>query len=190
MHVGQLLQLYKMTGFTAFARAADQFQSDYPNPAVTGALQVEPGTYTAMRFDAADGVIARRTITVRRATSWGVRLRQRHHGRSAIDLCVAGSSYDGWWLAERPGRVFLRGFAAPLSYEPTRRLAIAAGQRCTALDFREDGSVRDSVRMESGDGLTLAVGRRAVVNGKERVRVSEGELDGYWLPLRRGFVLR
>lgn len=190
IHVGQLLVLYKMTGSTVFAHAADQFQSDYPKPAVTGVLHVEPGTYTAVRFDVGDGVTARRTVTVGRATSWGVRLRQRHHGLSAIYLRVSGGRYDGWWLAERSGRVYLRGFAAQLGYVPARTLAIAAGQTFTALDFKEDGSVRDSVRVDSGDGLTLAVGRRAVVNGVQRVRVSEGELDGYWLPLHRGFVLR
>ena len=47
----------------------------------------------------------------------------------------------------------------------------------------------DQVRVDSGDGLRLLVDRRAVVNGVDRLRVSGGELDGYWLRLRRGVRL-
>ena len=43
--------------------------------------------------------------------------------------------------------------------------------------------------MDSGAGLDLTVDRRAVINGDERVRVSDGELAGYWLQLRAGVRL-
>jgi len=190
MHVGQLLELFKLTGSTVFARAADRFQSDYPNPEVAGAIQVEPGRYVALRFNADDRVSARRTVTIRRATRLGVRLRQRHRGRSEIDLLVAGGRLNGWWLAESPGRVYLRGFAAQVGYDPARKLTLSRGQTCTAYAYEDDGSVRERLGVDAGDGLTLEVGRRAVVNGVDRVRVRGGELDGYWLPLRRGIVLR
>ena len=190
MHVGQLLELFKLTGSTVFARAADRFQSDYPSPEVAGAIQVEPGRYSALRFNADDGVSARRTVTIRRASRLGVQLRQRHRGRSEIDLLVAGGRLDGWWLAESPGRVYLRGFAAQVGYDPARTLTLSRGQTCTAYAYEDDGSVRESVRVDAGDGLTLEVGRRAVVNGVDQVRVRDGEFNGYWLPLRRGIVLR
>ena len=47
----------------------------------------------------------------------------------------------------------------------------------------------DQVRVDSGDGLRILVDRRAVVNGVDQVRVNGGELDGYWLRLRRGVRL-
>lgn len=190
IHVGQLLTLYDMTGATVFARAADDFQNDYPAPAVTGVLVVQPGTYPALRFGTGDRVVARSTMRVRRAMSWSGNLRQRHLGRSAIYLRVAHGRLAGWWLAERSGRVYLRGVAAQLVYRPTRSLVVAAGEACTALDVDAQGTVRGRMRVVSGDGLTVAVGRRAVINGVSRVRVRGGDLDGYWLPLRRGFRLR
>jgi len=63
MHVGQLLQLYKLTGDLVFARAADSFSHDYPSPGVSGRLRVEPGVCRAVRH-----VTPRRSVTVRRAT--------------------------------------------------------------------------------------------------------------------------
>jgi len=135
-------------------------------------------------------VSARRTIRVRRAVSLRVGARQRHQGRAAIDLRVAGGRLSGWWLAESPGRVYLRGFAAPVGYDPVRRLTIADGVRLTAFTFKTNGAVLESVRVDTSDGLTLSVDRRAIVDGLDRVRVSGGELDGYWLRLVRGVVLR
>jgi hypothetical protein len=39
------------------------------------------------------------------------------------------------------------------------------------------------------DDVRLKIDRRAVINGCDRVRVNGGELDGYWLTLRRGLRL-
>ena len=68
-HVGQLLELYRMTGAVAFARYADQFSSDYPRPGLATSMTVEPGRYAALRFDGAGNVVERRTVTARRAVT-------------------------------------------------------------------------------------------------------------------------
>ena len=76
-HVGQLLALYRMTGAVAFARYADQFSADYPRPGLSTTMTVAPGRYAAVRFDGAGNVLARRTVTARRAVATRVTRRQR-----------------------------------------------------------------------------------------------------------------
>jgi hypothetical protein len=189
IHVGQLLELYQMTGALVFARAADAFESDYPDPAVAGSLHVEPGTYTALTFGADDRVVGRRTVRFRRAVDLSTARRQRHKGRPAIDLRVSDGPLAGWWLPEMPDRVYLEGMAARVGYKPARALVVDAGESLSALAFDESGRVLDSAPIDPGEGLRLSVDRSAVVNGWRRVRLSGGDLDGYWLVLRPGVRL-
>jgi hypothetical protein len=189
MHCGQLLELYKMTGATVFAQAADDFTTDYPKPAVEGALRVEPGAYHAVKVDGTGKVIARRDVRVRRTATWSTTRRERLYPRSAIYLRAESGKAAGWWLPERSGKVYLQGIAEQHGYEPSRTVTIAAGQTLTVVRYDDQAKVIGQTVVDSLDGLTLQVDRRAVVNGLDRVRVSEGDLDGYWLPLRAGVRL-
>jgi hypothetical protein len=189
MHIGQLLQLYHMTGALVFARAADEFMDDYPRPAVRGRLQVERGTYQAVRVTSDGAVIGRRAVTARRKVTWGTSSRKRLWPRSPVFVRANSGPAAGWWLPERAGRVFLLGIAAEQSYAPPRRLTVAARKTLTALTFGDAGRVTARLRVDSGAGLDLTVDRRAVINGNARVRVSEGELAGYWIQLRDGVRL-
>lgn len=190
MHVGQLLQLYKLTGDLVFARAADSFSHDYPRPGVSGRLRVEPGVCRAVRIDAAGTPVARRTVTLRRGVTWRTDCRRRLWRGSPVYLRVrSGGTLAGWWLQERPGRAFLIGTAAARSYAPPRRLSVAAGVSLQALAFDENGRVRASRRVSSADGLRFTVNRRAVINGYDRVRISAGDLERFWVRLRSGVRL-
>ena len=189
MHIGQLLGIYKMTGDTLFARAADAFTSDYPKPEVEGKILVQPGRYTAVRADDFGHVLARREVRIARTTSWPATKRQRLWRRSPIYLRVATGSLAGWWLPERAGRVHLVGVAAQRGYDPNRTVRIRAGESCVALLFNEKSRVTARAKVVAKDDLRLRIDRRAVVNGYERVRLNGGELDGYWLTLRRGLRL-
>lgn len=190
MHVGQLLALYRMTGALVFARAADAFSNDYPKPDVRGTLRVEPGIYNAVKVDSVGRVVARRTVRVRGVVSWRTTLRRRLYRRSPIYLRAGSGIAAGWWLPERSGKVYLKGTAAARTYNPARTLALAAGVSCAALKFDERSKVAERVRVKAGAGLRLTVARRAVINGVDRVRVSGGgELDGFWLKLRKGLRL-
>jgi hypothetical protein len=189
MHVGQLLGIYKMTGAPLFARAADTFSNDYPKPNVEGRLLVQPGRYTAVRVDETGRVLARRQVRITRTTSWPASLRQRLWRRSPIHLRVASGALAGWWLPEHAGSVHLVGVAARHGYAPSRTLRISAGESCVALLFNEKSSVTARARVDTTNDVRLKVDRRAVINGHDRVRVSGGDLDGYWLKLRRGLRL-
>ena len=85
--------------------------------------------------------------------------------------------------------MFLLGIAEEHTYAPPRRLTVAAGQTLTAFEFDDLGSETARLRVDSGGGLDLSVDRRAVINGTARVRVSDGDLAGYWVQLRAGVRL-
>ena len=189
MHVGQLLQLYHMTGALVFARAADAFMDDYPRPAVRGSLRVEPGAYQAVRVSSAGSVIGRRTVAVRHAATWRTSVRRRLWPRSPIFIRADSGPAAGWWIPERAGRAYLLGIAAQCDYAPARPLTVAASETLTAVKCDKLGRVTARLRVDSGDGLRLGVDARAVINGDARVRVSGSELGGYWLQLRKGVRL-
>ncbi len=189
MHIGQLLQLYHMTGALVFARAADAFMNDYPRPAVHGSLRVEPGHCQAVQVSSGGAVIGRRTVAVKHAATWRTTVRKRLWPRSPVFIRAGSGPAVGWWIPERVGRAYLLGVAGQHEYAPARRLTVAAGTTLMAMKFDELGRVTARLRVDAGDGLRLGVDARAVINGDPRVRVSDGDLDGYWLQLRDGVRL-
>jgi hypothetical protein len=190
MHIGQLLQLYHMTGALVFARMADTFMTDYPRPSVRGQLRVEPVSCEVVRVATDGSVSARRTLTVRREASWSASARKRLWPRSPVYIRADSGPAAGWWLPEQAGNVVLLGIAEEHTYAPPRRLTVAAGQTLTAFTFDDLGRETARLRVDSGaDGLELTVDTRAVINGDARVRVGDGDLAGYWVRLRAGVRL-
>ena len=189
-HVGQLLELYRMTGALAFARYADLFSADYPRPGLTGTMTVEPGRYAAVQFGAYGGVSARRTLTVRRALTTRVSRRTRMVRGGDLYLRLAGSPAGGWWLAERPGRVFADGAVTLRAYDPVRSVALLAGRRYRAVRLDKQGKVVDSAVVKPDAPVSLAVNAGATVLGYPCVRIAEGDLAKYWLRLGAGAKLR
>jgi hypothetical protein len=134
-------------------------------------------------------VLARREVRIGRATTRPATRRQRLWRRSPIYLRVATGALAGWWLPERAGRVHLVGVAAQRGYDPNRTLKVQAGESCVALRFDKKSRVTARLRFDAKDEVRLMIDRRAVINGYDRVRVNGGELEGYWLTLRRGMRL-
>jgi hypothetical protein len=187
LHTKQLLVLYRMTGAVAFARASDAFEDDYPNPKVDGDLRILPGTYTALRFDAADRVIASRTVVVRHTLTMPVKLRQRHRGRGIFFLMTGGPA-PGFWIEERHDHVYLPGVIVRHTYDPNRSVRLAAGAY-SAAQFDDAGRVVDRLQLAVDDPIIVAANQRATVNGSLRVRLCEGDLTGYWVRLGTGVRL-
>ena len=148
MHVGQLLELYKMTGATVFAQAADRFSNDYPKPDVEGSLRVEPGTYNAVRVDATGAVIARRAVRVRRAVSWRTTRRERLYP-TLTDLPSRRVGQGRRLVAARSRRQGL-----PAGHGGAARLRSGAQRR----HRRRSDARRDPVRRARGRGRPGARG--------------------------------
>ncbi len=189
-HVGQLLALYRMTGAVAFARCADQFSADYPKPGLSATMTVAPGRYAAVRFDGAGNVLERRTVTARRAVTTRVTRRQRLVPRGGVYLRVAAAPWAGWWLAERPGKVFADGAVVVRSYDPVRSVSLLGGRAYRAVLLDKRGRVEDSVALRPDEPLSLPVSAGATVLGRPAVRLAEGEQARYWLLLEEGARLR
>jgi hypothetical protein len=189
-HVGQLLALYRMTGAVAFARYADLFSADYPRPGLSGTMTVEPGRYTAVKFDASGRIRARRTLTVRRTVTMRASRRQRLVRGGDIHLRAAGRPHAGWWLAERLGRVFADGAVTLRLYDPVRSVSLRAGSRYRAVALDKRGKVARSTVVAPDEPQVLAVNAGAIVLGFPSVRLAEGELAGCWLRLGKGAKLR
>jgi hypothetical protein len=190
MHVGQLLTLYEMTGDVAFAKAADTFRADYPRPAVHGKVHVAAGVWPLVRVDERGRVVAQRTLVVRRDVAWRTVSRQRLWRRSPVFLRISSGPGTGWWLAEQRGRVYYQGAVEQLGYTPVRTLVLAAHRALAGLQFDTGGTITRRKPFSTGDGLRLKADASAVIDGLRRVRVSEGELAGYWLPLGPDVRLR
>lgn len=189
-HVGQLLALYRMTGAFAFARFADQFSADYPKPGLSTTMTVWPGRYAAVRFDGAGNVLERRTVTARRAVATRVTRRQRLVPHGDVYLRVAAAPWAGWWLAERPGRVYADGAVVIRSYDPVRSVSLLGGRAYRAVLLDKRGLVEDSVALRPDGPLSLAVSAGATVLGRPAVRRAEGAQARYWLLLEGGARLR
>jgi D-glucuronyl C5-epimerase C-terminus len=185
IHVQLMLQLFTITQDLTFARFADLLENDYPKPVVSGSLHIGAGTYTACRFSG-NTATATKLFTVTTSRSARVTRRQRIRGR-AIFYRISGGDLSGYWLQERSGRVYLRGILVPLVYLPSRAVRLKPGGAYTAFSVAADGRVR--TRRAVPAGAVLLADRRAVVNGRQSVRLSGGSLGGYWLTLGRGVTL-
>ena len=179
-----------MTGAVAFARCADQFSADYPKPGLSATMTVAPGRYAAVRFDGAGNVLERRTVTARRAVTTRVTRRQRLVPRGGVYLRVAAAPWAGWWLAERPGKVFADGAVVVRSYDPVRSVSLLGGRAYRAVLLDKRGRVEDSVALRPDEPLSLPVSAGATVLGRPAVRLAVGEQAWFWLLLVEGARLR
>jgi hypothetical protein len=183
IHLNQFLGLYRLTGITAFARLADDFQADYPETAVSGAIKVMPGIYTGIRFGASGQVLAQRTVRVTQALRLPVTFRGRVRFVSGYWFRTTSGPWAGMLLHEQAGRVFLPGVVRPLSYDPPRALLLPAGHVYVGHRYDANGAVTGSASLTADAATTAPVSRRAFVNGVDQVLIAGGPLQGYWLPL-------
>jgi hypothetical protein len=189
-HVGQLLELYRMTGAVALARYADRFSSDYPRPGLATSMTVKPGRYVALRFDGAGDIVGRRTVIARRSVTTRTTRRQRMVRGGAVYLRVAAAPWAGWWLAERPGRVYADGAVVVRSYDPSRKLGLQAGGVYRAVLLDKRGAIKESIALRPDAPLSLAVNAGGTVFGRRAVRLAEGDQAKFWLLLGTGARLR
>ena len=126
VHIGCLLRCFTLTTDPAFARLADEFMSDYPNPALAAKhAYLAPGTYTATDYDAGGRLVSARRVTVAEAMS--VRVKQGRRMGGVIRLLTTTGPWSGSWLAEQHGKVYVLGSCDVLPYDPDRAITLSAG---------------------------------------------------------------
>lgn len=192
-HWFQLMQLYTLTGTTEFARLADTFAADYPDPRLSGTARFLAGRHTAYRFDASGRVIGTRTVAFASQSQAPVSTRRKVTGQSGIWLLVSAGAFAGHWVRESPTAVFLMGIHAsqrhpaisggPAEYLPARRLTVAAGSYRAYRYHPATGAVLGSKLASFSRPSSTFARQVAIINGRPHARIIAGTWTGYWLPL-------
>ncbi len=183
LHIEQLAQLYSFTHDPVFAKYADDFRRDYPAPEVSGTIHLVPGEYELARFNAVTGVpVGRQTMSIDSAERLPSRYRQQIKGQG-VWLKIASGPHRDWWVKEAPGRVWLGGVAAPVTYAPPRPLPIEGAVTGRLVTAGAGGGQARSKTMTFSRS-TILIDQTADVDGRESWHVAAGPLAGYWIAAR------
>lgn len=189
VHVRLFLDLFRITGDSRFAQAADAYENDYARDQVSGSIVVKPGTYSLTRFDSRGRPVSRLTLGASSAVRLPVTYRRRILGQSGYWFFVSEGRFRGYWIREHAPRVAHPGTLVRLDYSPTRVLRLAPGRSALVRKYRASGAVAATkvLRAESaGAGLqagVVCVRSRAVISGRSCALIAGGPYDGYWLDL-------
>ena len=101
-------------------------------------------------------------------------------------LRVAAAPWAGWWLTERPGKVYADGAVVVRSYDPVRSVSLLAGRAYRAVLLDRRGQVEDSVALRP-DGAGLAARQRRGDRARTSGGASRGGRAGQVLAAARGW---
>lgn len=179
IHTSQLLQLYAMTGDPWFARAADEFRDDYPDPHAGDSVRLDRGSVTGYTFDQAGHVTGSRSISSARSTVVPADSRSRIPGRGVYDHISSGR-LAGYWVADGEGGATMRGILVPHDYAAARRVGIPAGT-VTAYAFDDEGNLTGRRSLTFARPSSTSTVRTAVIASRTYVLVAAGVLAGEWI---------
>lgn len=190
-HQQQFLVLYRLTHDPFWVTLAAAYRDDWPEWRLTGSAVLTEDTTVAYRLDDTAPhvkdrtleVVETRDVPVEEPTEMDFDRRGRIPGGPTV-LRLGEGPLEGWWVEEGPGLAWPAEPVQLHTYLPTVTLEVDAGTELTVHRFAPDGVPlqSQSVRMQPGD--RLLTDRSAVVGGRAAYRLREGELDGWWLPLR------
>jgi hypothetical protein len=183
VHIGQLYMLYAMTGARQFARAGDQFISDFPGHQDGGNGYLGTGTVEGLAPNGRSRTFA---VTVAEAVVVGRRVGWR--GRPGIWLEITSGTLAGNWTREVPGTVFLKGYIEQYHFPLPRPLMIVPGTY-TAFRYNDSGVRTESLAARMAHPSVAHVDRRAVIAGRLHFRVIDGAWSDHWLPSQAGVEL-
>ena len=137
------------------------------------------GTHTGYRFDSAWRVVATKSATLARPSGAPATARRSIPNRG-IHLRISAGIWAGYWVKEST-LAYIRGIPGEATYSPPTSVRFAAG---TYIGYRFDGSWRLSGTKTArlNGASSAAADRRAVINGRPYVRMSNGIWAGTWIP--------
>ena len=179
VHIGCLLNLYTLTGEVRFAVLADKYRADYPRPDIQGPVHVAAGTHVGLKLRSDGRLLLKRTVHIDQSLEVDASRRLRIRG--AVHILTTSGPWSGYWLREEPSHVFCRGQVARVDYDPQRRVTLRAGVSYIGRTYTDDWRLADSVTWRPTATTSAHVSRRAVVNGVDRLLVTDGTFAGCWL---------
>ncbi|GAA3758246.1 D-glucuronyl C5-epimerase family protein [Micromonospora maritima] len=186
VHTAQNLKLYEMTWSPTFATYAYLLRSDYPAPAVSGAVLFSAGTHVGYTFSSTGAVRSQKTLKLTRASGAQANQRIRVYGRG-IYYQITNGALAGYLVPETYGQRILLGKAVEHRYEPTRVLSFQPGTY-TGYAYDAAGNVTGSKRITFSAASIAPLGATAWVNGQLSYQVTAGAYLGYWLPHTTGLA--
>ncbi|MGY4909652.1 D-glucuronyl C5-epimerase family protein [Micromonospora aurantiaca (nom. illeg.)] len=186
VHTAQNLKLYEMTTSAVFATYAYLLRSDYPAPAVNGAVSFAAGTHVGYTFSSTGAVTSQKTLKLARASGAQASQRVRVYGRG-IYYQIANGALAGYLVPEAYGQRVLLGKAVEHRYDPARTLSFQPGTY-TGYAYDAAGNVTGSKRLTFPSASIAPLGATAWVNGRLSYQVTAGAYVGYWLPHTTGLA--
>jgi peptidoglycan/xylan/chitin deacetylase (PgdA/CDA1 family) len=142
-------------------------------------VRIEAGPQVGYRLSAAGGVTATKSVTFRTPVNTTASIRRWFAGRGH-HLYLTGGPLSGWWVRE--SRIaYIRGHAGVATFSPAVAVTLPAG-RYELYRFDAAGTMTDATYRRYPKGAVLHADRRAVIEGRQYVRVTDGSLAGWWLP--------
>ena len=188
VHLGQMQELYTITGSVGFARFADALFVDYADRRVNGTVHFSGGTHIGYQFDAIGAVIASRSYTLVRASHATASTRESIRGHSGAWLKISDGIWAGYWIQEKPNSAFLQGLQArSVRYDPPRHVSFAGGTY-TGYTFNSAGAVVSHKAATLSRSSPAATNMRGIINGTTYLRISSGIWAGYWIKLGGGLT--
>jgi hypothetical protein len=127
-----------------------------------------------------DAELARRTVSLPRATRATANRRRRIMGRG-VAYRIDSGPHKGWWVGEFHPKSYLLGEYLPTDYRPGRTLSFPAGSKVTCHRYGRDRGVTASRTVTFAKPSGAPFDRRSVVNGRPMCRIAAGALKGYWV---------
>jgi hypothetical protein len=178
-HIGQFLYMYRITEDVTFARMADLYHYDFPEPRVSSRVAFAAGRHTGYRFDANGRVTATRAVTLPRASSAPLDLRTKVLRQTGMWLHITAGTFTGYHIRESKA-AYAIGEYARLRYLPGRSATVLAAP---VWAVRVDSAGRVTrVRVPYQPGQRVFIDRRAVLNGYDHARLLDGPHAGWWVP--------
>ncbi|SER77497.1 D-glucuronyl C5-epimerase C-terminus [Streptomyces sp. yr375] len=191
-HIALWQQLHWQTNSVVFAHQLDMLIDDVPPGVKSGSvIAIAAGTHTLYKLDTnadggwvkakADKILSSKKVVFARATQAPIDVRRRIQG-AGVWYRISAGAYKGYWVGEAYPKVFLRGEFLTVAYQVPRTLTIAANASVEAISFGANGVAGTLKTLKYTEPRTLQFDRRAVVNGRQMVRITTEEFAGYWIP--------
>ncbi len=180
VHVGQLYQLYNLTGSAHFAVAGDEFIEDYPASQHGGRGYLSRGVHKTLTVDSSGTILDSREISLTAPESVSMSSRQRLKGHEGIWLKVASGTIGGRWVRETEGVSFVKLGTETYNFSPVRLVRFSKGTH-RGYQFNSLGQPSESKEFTLTAASAAHVSQRTVMNGVTYFRVVDGVWRDYWV---------
>lgn len=181
VHIGMLEQLYRDTGNEVFARWADTLVHDYPLRDYSGTVVFSAGPHELVKTGPGGTVSERTTRSLGAASQAPASARVSIPGQTGPFYKISGGWFSGWYVAESAAARMV-GELDPMIFSPDRKVIFPGGEH-VGTKYTNAWSVNTTKRATLSRASEAHMGRRAWINGLERVLISDGIWAGYWMPV-------